>query len=63
MQVGQKYRFKRLKKQPGNMTVGTVVRRAGALTYFEKNDGTVVPIQTRHIRYYYVFQPYNKKVA
>jgi hypothetical protein len=63
MRVGEKYTFKRFNKTVGRAPVGEVVRKAGALTYFKKRDGSVVPIQTRHIKYYYIFVPYKKRAA
>lgn len=63
MQVGQKYTFRRYNKTRGRRPVGEIVRKAGALTYFKKRDGSVVPIQTRFIEYYYVYVPYNKRKA
>jgi hypothetical protein len=60
MRIGEKYTFKRFKKTIGRRPVGEVVRKAGALTYFKKRNGEIVPIQTRFIEYYYVFMPYKK---
>lgn len=63
MRVGEKYTFKRFKNTVGRRPVGEVVRKAGALTYFKKRTGEIVPIQTRFIEYYYIYVPYNKKAA
>jgi len=63
MRIGEKYTFKRFKKTFGRRPVGEVVRNAGALTYFKKTTGEIVPIQTRFIEYYYVYVPNKKKAA
>ena len=60
MLVGENYTFKRFQKTIGRRPVGEVVRKAGALTYFKKRTGEIVPIQTRFIENYYVFIPYKK---
>ena len=63
MRIGEKYTFKRFAKVRGRRPVGEVVRKAGALTYMKKSDGTVVPVQTRFIENYYVFIAYKKRKA
>lgn len=63
MRVGEKFAFKRFKNTVGRRPIGEVVRKAGALTYFKKRTGEVVPIQTRFVEYYYVYIPYKKKAA
>lgn len=63
MRIGEKYTFKRFKNTIGRRPVGEVVRKAGAITYFKKRTGEIVPIQTRFIENYYIFVPYKKKTA
>jgi hypothetical protein len=60
MRIGEKYTFKRFKTTIGRRPIGEVVRKAGAITYFKKRTGEIVPIQTRFIECYYVYVPYKK---